>query len=80
VLREHPPVVEFKEVGADGAEIPTGHAIVQTLADGYRQVLGLEPVLSGRTGGADTRYLIKYGQTPTVIFRSRANVGNARIG
>jgi acetylornithine deacetylase len=67
-LREHPPVVEFKEVGADGAEIPIDHPIVQTLAEGYRRVLQTEPVFSGRTGGADTRYLIKQGKTPTVIF------------
>jgi acetylornithine deacetylase len=67
-LREHPPAVEFKEVGADGAEIPTDHPIVQTLAREYRATVGEEPVLSGRTGGADTRYLIKYGKTPTVIF------------
>jgi acetylornithine deacetylase len=67
-LRDHPPSVEFKRVGADGAEIPGDHPIVQALAESYRRVLGAEPVLSGRTGGADTRYLIKYGQTPTVIF------------
>lgn len=67
-LRDHPPSVEFKRVGADGAEIPGDHPIVQALAEGYRRVLGADPVLSGRTGGADTRYLIKYGQTPTVIF------------
>ncbi len=38
------------------------------IAEGYRQILLEDPVFSGRTGGADTRYLIKYGQTPTVIF------------
>lgn len=67
-LREHAPVLEFKEVGADGAEIPADHPIIETLAVGYRAVCHEEPVLSGRTGGADTRYLIKYGKTPTVIF------------
>jgi acetylornithine deacetylase len=67
-LREHPPVVEFKEVGADGAEIPVEHPIVQTLARAYTAVTRQAPVFSGRTGGADTRYLIKYGKTPTVIF------------
>jgi acetylornithine deacetylase len=67
-LRDHPPSVEFKRVGADGAEIPVDHPIVQTLAASYREVCATEPVVSGRTGGADTRYLIKYGQTPTVIF------------
>jgi acetylornithine deacetylase len=67
-LRMHPPVLAFKEVGADGAEIPVDHPIVQLLAEGYRQVCRTEPIVSGRTGGADTRYLIKYGKTPTVIF------------
>jgi acetylornithine deacetylase len=67
-LRTHPPTVEFKEVGADGAEIPVDHPIVQTVAQAYTRVTGQAPVLSGRTGGADTRYLIKHGQTPTVIF------------
>ena len=67
-LRAHPPVVEFKEVGADGAEIPLEHPIVQTVARAYSRVTGRAPVFSGRTGGADTRYLIKHGHTPTVIF------------
>ena len=67
-LRTHPPVLKFKEVGADGAEIPVEHPIVQTLAQAYTEVTGRAPVLSGRTGGADTRYLIKHGHTPTVIF------------
>lgn len=67
-LRAHPPSVEFKEVGADGAEIPTDHPIVQTLSAAYRTVTGSPPTISGRTGGADARYLIKYGRTPTVIF------------
>lgn len=67
-LREHPPVIEFKEVGADGAEIAVDHPIVQALAESYRQVIKHEPEFSGRTGGADTRYLIKHGGTPTVIF------------
>jgi len=26
------------------------------------------PIISGRTGGSDTRFLINYGNTPTVIF------------
>jgi acetylornithine deacetylase len=67
-LRTHPPRVEFKEVGADGAEISTDHPIVRTVSAAFEVVVGSAPTISGRTGGADTRYLIKYGQTPTVIF------------
>ena len=30
--------------------------------------LGADPEISGRQGAADTRFLINYGNTPTVIF------------
>ena len=67
-MRNHPPKISFKDVGADGAEIPADHPIVQTLTTAFEAAVGAPPVISGRMGGADTRYLIKYGQTPTVIF------------
>ena len=38
------------------------------MARAYTRATGAVPVVSGRTGGADTRYLIKHGGTPTVIF------------
>ena len=53
---------------ADGAEIPADHPIVQTVGAAFQAATGTPPTLSGRTGGADTPYLIKYGRTPTVIF------------
>lgn len=72
VAKEHKfpnaPVVLFKDVGADGAEIPVDHPIVQLVASAAEDILGRAPEISGRLGGADTRYLIKYGFTPTVIF------------
>jgi acetylornithine deacetylase len=67
-LRTHPPRLTFKDVGADGAEIPAEHPIVQTVIAAYRSAEGRIPEVSGRVGGADTRYLIKYAKTPTVIF------------
>jgi acetylornithine deacetylase len=67
-LRDNPPKLTFKNVGADGAEIAVEHPIVQTVIESYKKTTGEMPVVSGRTGGADTRYLIKYGSTPTVIF------------
>jgi acetylornithine deacetylase len=67
-LRNHPPVVEFKKTGGQGAEISSNHPIVCTVKDAFQTITGTSPTISGRTGGADTRYLIKHGQTPTVIF------------
>lgn len=68
-LRNNPPEVTFdKGLVAPGAEIALDHPIVELLKTSYRTVTGLPPVLSARKGAADTRFLIRYGDTPTVIF------------
>jgi len=67
-LKDHPPEVKFTGYCGDPAEIPPDHPIVSVMSERFRQVMGKEPQITGRQGAADTRYLIKYGQTPTVIF------------
>ncbi|HHX50283.1 MAG TPA: M20/M25/M40 family metallo-hydrolase, partial [Clostridia bacterium] len=42
--------------------------IVKTLSRNFTEVLGREPIISGREGAADIRFLNSHGQTPTVIF------------
>ncbi|MCS7129783.1 MAG: ArgE/DapE family deacylase, partial [Candidatus Caldarchaeum sp.] len=64
-LRNHPPELRFKGYFAEPSEIPVDSPIVRTLSESYREVLKQEPVVSGRLGAADTRFLNKYGQTPT---------------
>ncbi len=67
-MRHTHPQVTFKDIGADGAEIPADHEIVQALSGSYHAATGEQPTIAGRTGGSDTRYLIKAGATPTVLF------------
>jgi acetylornithine deacetylase len=67
-LRDNPPQVTFKGYCGDPAEIPPQHPIVLSLSEKFRQVMARDPEITGRQGAADIRYLIKYGQTPTVIF------------
>jgi acetylornithine deacetylase len=67
-LSAHQPKVWFEGLIAEGAEIPLDHPIVTTVARGYQEVAGEPPVFSGRMGAADTRFLIRHGDTPTVIF------------
>lgn len=67
-LKDNPPEISFKGYCGDPAEISPEHPIVLTMSEKYRQVVGQEPQITGRQGAADIRYLIKYGQTPTVIF------------
>jgi len=67
-LKDHPPEISFVGYCGDPAEIPQDHPIVTTLSQKFKYVTGGDPQITGRQGAADTRYLIKYGNTPTVIF------------
>lgn len=67
-MKDHPPVVRFVGYDAQASEIPSDHAIVTLLSDTYRSITGKEPIISGRQGAADTRFLNEYANTPTVIF------------
>jgi acetylornithine deacetylase len=67
-MRQHPPEVTFDGMAAEGAEIAADHPIVKTLSDAFQTVTGGRAVLGGRMGAADTRFLIRHGRTPTVIF------------
>lgn len=67
-LSSHQPRVWFEGLIAEGAEIAPDHPIVKTVASGFQEATGLAPVYSGRMGAADTRFLIRHGDTPTVIF------------
>jgi acetylornithine deacetylase len=68
-LRDHPPIVTTDGgYVAAGAEIPSNHPIMETIKEMFEKALGRSPVISGRMGAADTRFLIRSGNTPTVIF------------
>lgn len=67
-LKNNPPEVRFVGYCGDPAEIPAKHPIVSTVSQKFALVTGRQPQITGRQGAADTRYLIKYGNTPTVIF------------
>lgn len=67
-MRDHPPVVKFVGYDAEASEIPVVHPIVQLLSQVHTEITGKAPVISGRQGAADTRFLNSYGATPTVIY------------
>ena len=67
-LKSHQPKVWYEGLIAEGAEIPRDQPIVTTVAKDFTEVTGREPTYSGRMGAADTRFLIRYGETPSVIF------------
>jgi acetylornithine deacetylase len=67
-MKDHPPTVRFVGFDAQASEISQDHPIVGLVADKFREVTGREPIISGRQGAADTRFLNEYGETPTVIF------------
>ena len=67
-MKDHPPVVRFVGYDAEASEIARDHGIVEAVSKAYTEITGKEPVISGRQGAADTRFLNSYGETPTVIF------------
>ncbi len=67
-LKENPPEVIFTGYFAEPSEIPVRSPIVQTLCHNFRAVAGKDPMISGREGAADIRFMNRYGETPTVIF------------
>ena len=68
-LREHQPEISIEDgYLAAGAEIPVDHPIVKAVQQNYQRSTGREPLIEGRLGAADTRFLIHTGETPTVIF------------
>jgi acetylornithine deacetylase len=67
-MKDHPPVVRFVGYDAQASEIPRDHPIVALVSKNYKELTGRDPVISGRQGAADTRFLNEYGNTPTVIF------------
>ena len=67
-LRDSIPTVKFTGYFAEPSEIPIDHNIVKTVSKSYEEVVRSKPIISGRTGAADIRFLNRYGETPTVIF------------
>ena len=67
-MKDHLPEVLWKGYFAEPAEIPVDHPICTTMTENFELVAGTKALVTGRMGAADTRHLIKYGNTPTVIF------------
>ncbi|OYX71250.1 MAG: acetylornithine deacetylase [Rhizobiales bacterium 32-66-11] len=67
-MKDHPPVVRFVGYDAEASEIPRDHPIVDIVSKTYTEISGHQPIISGRQGAADTRFLNLYADTPTVIF------------
>ena len=67
-MKLHPPKVRFVGYDAEASEIPRDHPIVATVCKNYKEITGRDPEISGRQGAADTRFLNRYANTPTVIF------------
>ena len=67
-LKKHPPEIKFTGYFGEPSEIPANHPIVKTVSHNFNQLTHKKPIITGRNGAADIRYLNKYGKTPSVIF------------
>ncbi len=67
-LGAHPPEVVYAGYFAEPSAISLEEPIVKILGRKFREVMQRDPLISGREGAADIRFLNRYGNTPTVIF------------
>jgi acetylornithine deacetylase len=67
-LKKNKPETRFIGYYAEPAEIPAGHPICKTLVRAVEEITGEPAKIKGHEGAADTRFLINYGNTPTVIY------------
>lgn len=67
-LRTNQPELVYKGYFAEPSEMELSHQFLSTIKSSFTSALGRDPVISGRTGAADIRFLNKYGNTPSLIF------------
>ena len=67
-FKHNPPKVTYTGYFAEPSELPLDAPIVNSICSEYENALGKKPIVSGRSGAADTRHLNTYAHTPTVIF------------
>ncbi|MEM7333281.1 MAG: ArgE/DapE family deacylase [Chloroflexota bacterium] len=67
-LQENPPKVEWWGGQFESAGIDPSHPIVKTVSDAFSQITGQPPIQQGMTYGADMRLLVRYANTPTIMF------------
>ncbi len=67
-LRDNMPEIEWFGFCISSGGIDREHALVQTMTDSYRYVMGSEPNVIGTPWGTDAGSLNRYGNIPAVTF------------
>ncbi|HYE82355.1 MAG TPA: peptidase [Clostridia bacterium] len=67
-LKEHRPIIEWFGFCLNSGSVDKEHPLVKTMADNYKSIKGNEPDIVGTPWGTDAGALIRYGNTPTVVF------------
>lgn len=67
-LRPNRPKVEWWGGQFESAGIDPAHPIVSTVSNAFTELMGNAPVQRGMTYGSDMRLLVRYANTPTILF------------
>jgi len=67
-LKEHMPQIEWYGFCLNSGSVDKEHALVKTIADNYKYVKNDDPNIVGTPWGTDAGALIRYGNTPAVVF------------
>jgi acetylornithine deacetylase len=67
-MKDNKPIIEWSSFRIEPSSIPVRHPIVNTFATSSRQIMKKRAFISGFPAGCDMRLLVKYANTPTIIF------------
>ncbi|MCL6575050.1 peptidase [Kyrpidia sp.] len=67
-LREHPPAIEWFGARWMPSEIDVSHELTTSLVNGFRHVLGRDPIVEGAPWATDAGLFTHVGKIPSIVF------------
>lgn len=67
-LKDHPPEIEWYGFCLNSGSVPMNHPFLGTLVGNFKEIQGKDPEIIGTPWGTDAGAMIRYGNTPTIVF------------
>lgn len=67
-LRDHLPEIEWYGFCLNSGSVPMDHPLLGAVVDNFKLVKEREPEIIGTPWGTDAGAMIRYGNTPTIVF------------
>lgn len=67
-LKDHLPEVEWYGFCLNSGSVPMDHPLLGSIKENFKYVMGKDPEIIGTPWGTDAGAMIRYGNTPTIVF------------